>query len=224
MVIAIDGPAGVGKTTVGIRLADRLGATFLDTGVLYRALTLRALEEGVDAEDEGQLAALAEQLDVEVGRPMVADGRESDIRLGERDITRAIRAPEVEGQVSQVASHAAVRTALVPAQRRAAGGGYAVVVGRDIGTVIFPDALVKIYLEASADERARRRAGQLGSNHDAEAVARGLAQRDELDSGRAVAPLKPADDAIRVETDDLSVDEVVDRVWQMVKERVPGVQ
>jgi len=219
LVVAIDGPAGVGKTTVGRALADRLDATFLDTGVLYRALTLAAQEAGIASTDEERLAAIAERLNVQVSRPSVDDGRDCDVRLGDRDVTRAIRSREVEAEVSAVASHPGVRSALVPAQRRAATGAAAVVVGRDIGTVIFPDALVKIYLDASPEERARRRIAQHGQGDDLGAVAEALRARDEQDSQRAAAPLQAADDAVHVDTDSVSIDQVVDRIWTVIQER-----
>jgi cytidylate kinase len=218
-VVAIDGPSGAGKSTVGSLLADRLGATFLDTGVLYRALTLLGLELGVSPDDEVRLSRIAETLDVRVQPPSVADGRLCDILLDGRDVTWEIRSRPVDGAVSEVASHPAVRTALIPAQRGAVEGTCAVVVGRDIGTVIFPDADVKVFLDASVAERAARRARQEGVGADPEAVQKALAQRDALDQGRAVAPLVRAPDAIVVDTDDASVEEVVERVYELVRAR-----
>ncbi|HLH20998.1 MAG TPA: (d)CMP kinase [Chloroflexota bacterium] len=219
-VIAIDGPAAVGKSTVGRRLAERLGWTFFDTGVLYRALAWLANDRGLSAQDEAGLAALARELDVRVSRPSVADGRDADIVLGDRDITWEIRKPGVDASVSIVAALPAVRVALVPAQRRAAAEGPAVVVGRDIGTVIFPEAPLKVYLDATPEERARRRAAELaarGSRERHEDVLARLRRRDSLDSGRLHAPLSVARDAWRIVTDQRTVDEVVEevlRLWQ----------
>jgi cytidylate kinase len=202
---------------VGSLLADRLGATFLDTGVLYRALTLLGLELGVSSDDGTRLSRIAETLDVRVQPPSIEDGRLCDILLDGRDVTWEIRSRAVDGAVSEVASHAAVRTALIPAQRGAVEGMCAVVVGRDIGTVIFPDADVKVFLDATVAERAARRARQEGAGADPEAVQKALAQRDALDQGRAVAPLARAPDAIVVETDDTPIEQVVDRVYKLVE-------
>jgi len=213
LVVAIDGPSGAGKTTVGKRVAERLGADFLDTGVLYRALTLQALEGGVSPADEAGLAGLARQLKVEV---RAGPSGEDLVLFDGRDATEAIRSPTVDAFVSQVASHAAVRETLIPAQRRVADAGRAVVAGRDIGTVIFPDAQVKVFLEAVAAERARRRAEQSGDRAAEIAVQHGMEQRDALDRGRSVAPLEPAADAVLIETDGVSIDEVVDRICSLV--------
>ncbi|MBM2811160.1 MAG: cytidylate kinase [Chloroflexi bacterium] len=218
LVVAIDGPSAAGKTTVGTQLATRLHATFLDTGVLYRALTLLAIERGVDENDAEALAQLAATLDVHVRPPTVADGRLSDVLLGDRDVTSLLRSPDVDAAVSRVSSHAVVRSPLVEAQRRAADSGRAVVVGRDIGTVIFPDADVKIYLDASPAERARRRAIERGNNAQLSEVLTALEQRDQQDKTREVAPLNLARDAIVVRTDGLSIDQVTDRIMQIVEE------
>jgi cytidylate kinase len=220
ILIAIDGPSAAGKTTVGTMVAERLHAAFLDTGVLYRVLTLCGLEQGVAPEDEAALAEMARTLDVEVRRPSVDDGRLVDVILDGRDVTWEIRSPEVDAHVSQVASHPNVRKALIPAQRRAAESTSAVVVGRDIGTVILPDAQVKIYLDATALERARRRAHQIGPDASLEEVTRAILRRDELDSSRSTAPLERAPDALVVETDGVTVEEVVDRIVEVVRERM----
>jgi cytidylate kinase len=215
LIVAIDGPAAAGKTTVGKLLADRLDASFLDTGVLYRALTLAALERGVDVANADGLAAIARSLDVRVARREEEGGTVDAILLDDRDISDAIRSPEVDGSVSQVAGHAAVRAALVDAQRRAAAAPRAVVVGRDIGTVIFPDAQVKVFLDASAEERVRRRSAERATGEQA-TVERQLAERDRLDRERAVAPLVPAPDALVLDTDGLSIEEVVQHVERLV--------
>jgi len=212
LVIAIDGPSGAGKTTVGRILADRLGAAFLDTGVLYRALTLLALERGVSPADEAALAELARHLDVK----METESRRDVVRLDGVDVTDSIRSPTIDAFVSQVASHPAVREALVAAQRRVGDRERAVVVGRDIGTVIFPEAAVKVFLEASAAERAHRRAEQSGDVASEPMVHHELEQRDAQDRGRAAAPLEPAPDAVIIETDGVPIEAVVDEVYALV--------
>lgn len=219
LVVAIDGPSGAGKTTVGKRVAERLSAAFLDTGVLYRALTLRALEDRVSPDNALALAALARALKVET---RVAENGEDVVLIDGRDVTEAIRSPTVDAFVSQVAGHPAVREALVAPQRKVALAGSAVVIGRDIGTVIFPDAQVKVFLEASPVERARRRAEQSGDVSAEAAVQHDMAQRDARDRGRAVAPLEAAADAVIIETDGVPITEVVERVYSLVPASLRG--
>ena len=221
-VVAIDGPSAAGKTAVGTRLAKRFGCTFLDTGVLYRAVALRALERGISAADAAGLARLARGVEVIVREPEDESGEVWRVWLGGRDVTEAIRSADVDARVSQVAAHPEVRSALIPAQRSAAGPGCAIVAGRDIGTVIFPDAAVKIYLDASPEERARRRARQLGRRAGAVDVREAIDRRDEADRSRSVAPLDAGPDAEVIHTDGLDLDEVVDRVWALVERRRAG--
>jgi cytidylate kinase len=194
-VIAIDGPAGSGKSTVAQAVARRLGVAYLDTGAMYRSVTHVALERGIDVTDGEALAALARDLEIQVGERVVVDGD---------DVSDAIRAPAVNGAVSIVAAHPGVRAELVRRQRIWAGvhdGG--VVEGRDIGTVVFPDARLKIFLTAGEGERARRRRDEADVEH-----------RDRLDSTRSVSPLKAADDAIIIDTTALAVDVVVARILE----------
>lgn len=221
--IAIDGPAGAGKSTVGERLAELLDAIYFDTGILYRALTLVALRNGIDPSDAAALAGLARDLDVSVGRPSLADGRQSDVRIGDEDVTWAIRSPEVDHTVSEVSAHRAVRAALLDAQRRIGRSGRVVMVGRDIGTVVMPDAAVKIYLNASLEERARRRHRQLldaGRSADFSAILDDMRRRDRIDSERVESPLRPADDATIVDTDGKSVEQVVQEIAELVVARL----
>jgi cytidylate kinase len=191
-VIAIDGPAGSGKSTVARHVAERLGLDYLDTGAMYRAVTLAALQQGVDPSEHDRLGALAAEVVVEE--------------------SPAIRSPEVTKAVSAVAAVPAVRAELVRRQREwAAAHEGGVVEGRDIGTVVFPDAELKVFLTASEDERARRRGDEVGArNYDA--VAADLARRDQLDSGRAVSPLVVANDALVIDTTGRDVDEIVEEV------------
>ena len=202
LVVAIDGPAGSGKTTVARRLADALGIDYLDTGAMYRAVTFAVLSRGVDPSDEESVAEIARSMEL-VLHPdgtVVADGV---------DATTQIRGPEVTRAVSTIAANAAVRRELVSRQRewtRRRGGG--VLEGRDIGTVVFPDARLKIYLSASPEVRAARRAQEV-TDLSYDAVAADLARRDALDAGRQHDPLRRADGAIEVDTSHLSIDEVV---------------
>ncbi len=218
LVVAIDVPAGAGKSTVGSILARRLRASFVDTGIFYRVVTLLALERGVPFDDESGLAAIAKDLDLRLAPPR--PGTETnEVMLGERILGPELRTPEVDAHVSEVAGSPAVRAALIEPQRNAVSGGRAVVVGRDIGTVICPDADLKIYLEATPDERARRRAHQLGNTQPLEAVRAAVEHRDQLDRSRSVAPLEVAPDAVVIDTDGLPVDEVVKRIYRMARDR-----
>ncbi|HYZ98133.1 MAG TPA: (d)CMP kinase [Acidimicrobiales bacterium] len=200
-VIAIDGPAGSGKSTVARRLATHLGLGYLDTGAMYRAVTFAALRHGIDPADAGPVAELARAVDLDVGP--------DHVRVDGVDATIEIRGPEVSRAVSLVAANHEVRAELVLRQRewaRERSGG--VVEGRDIGTVVFPDAALKVYLTARPHVRADRRAAEV-SDLDYETVAADMARRDALDQGRDADPLRPADDAIRIDTSDMSVDDIV---------------
>lgn len=196
MVIAIDGPAGAGKSTVARALAGALGFTYLDSGAMYRCVALLSLERPGE-----QPAALAAGADIEVGERVVLDGR---------DVSARIRTPDVSERASLVAADPAVREALVARQRALLAGGDWVAEGRDIGTVVAPDADLKVYLDADPAERARRRAAELGA--DAGAVLAEQSSRDERDSARAVSPLRAAQDAVVLDTTGLSVDDVVARI------------
>jgi CMP/dCMP kinase len=203
-VIAIDGPAGSGKSTVARALAARLGLGYLDTGAMYRAVTFAALRHGIDPADEGPVADLAAKVDLEVS----AD----TIRVDGVDATIEIRGPEVSRAVSIVAANSEVRRELVRRQREwTADRGGGVLEGRDIGSVVFPDAQLKVYLTARPEVRASRRAAEV-TDLDYETVAADLARRDALDQGRDDSPLHQAGDATEVDTSDLTVDEIVDEL------------
>lgn len=219
LVIAVDGPAGAGKSTVARRVAAALNYLYIDTGAMYRAIALAVLEEGVGPDDGAAVERLARGLDVELV-PSAAGNR---VLLGGRDVTDRIRAPEVSAAVSQVAALPGVRRRMVQLQRRLAAGGGVVMDGRDIGTVVFPDADVKVFLTASAEERARRRwlelraAGHAPSLDD---IRANIESRDRLDSTRDVAPLRKAENAVEIDTTDKTVDEVVDQVLELVRKEL----
>lgn len=220
IVVALDGPAGAGKSTVGERLAERLGYFYFDTGALYRAVALQALETGVDPTDEEGLGRLASKLDVAVRPPTVPDGRQYDVLLEGRDVSHAVRSREVDASVSLVAASPAVRAALIDLQRRQIQGAGTVMAGRDIGTVVCPDADLKVYLEASVEERARRRLRQIkGPPDELGLLTEAIERRDRLDSSRALAPLVKAPDARAIETEGLSVDAVVERIVAWLQHR-----
>jgi cytidylate kinase len=218
--VAIDGPAGAGKSTIGALVAERLGYLFLDTGAMYRAVALAALRRGIDPNDAEGLAAVARQIRIAIGPPTVRDGRAYTVLLDGADVTWALRGDDVDHIVSQVARIAQVRDAMVKQQREIAKRGRIVMVGRDIGTVVLPEAERKVFLTASAAERARRREEELAARGDKRSrqnLLKEILRRDELDSKRAVAPLRAASDAILVETDGLSVGEALDRVLQVTR-------
>jgi cytidylate kinase len=219
--IAIDGTAASGKSTVGAHLAERLGYLYFDTGVMYRAVTLAALRAGVPIEDEPGVTALAETVVIDVKPPTVADGRKYTVYLDGEDVTWEIHSPAVVANVSPVSAYPGVRQALTAQQRRIALAGRVVMVGRDIGTVVLPEARLKIYMDASPEERACRRlkeARERGQSLTYEQVLASVRLRDEIDSGRACAPLRPADDAVIINTDGLSIEEVFARVEALLRQ------
>ena len=214
-IIAIDGPAASGKTTLGRRLADSLGYLFFDTGVMYRAVTWIVLQHGLEVQDETAVTHLAETVQIDVHPPSKEDGRACDVLAGGVDITWETRTPEVEANVSPVSTYRGVRQALASQQRRIGLRGRVVMVGRDIGTVVLPEADLKIYLDASDQERARRRYLEIinrGGKADYEQILAGVRMRDKIDSTRAFSPLRPAGDAIILDSDKLNADEVYAKV------------
>jgi cytidylate kinase len=220
--IAIDGPAASGKSTVGELLARRLGYLYFDTGVMYRAVTWAALDRGIPIADEAAVTALAEALHIEVVPPTTDDGRQYTVLADGVDITWGIRTPAVNAGVSQVSAYPGVRKEMVRQQRRVAQGGRVVMVGRDIGTVVLPDADLKIFLDASAEERARRRWAEeraRGKDSDYEAVLASTRRRDQIDSSRDVSPLQAAEDAVVLDSTNLSIKEVVAEMERLIEGR-----
>jgi cytidylate kinase len=220
-VIAIDGPAAAGKSTVAHLLAERLGALLFDTGALYRVVALLALRARVNPGDADELCRLAADAEIRVSPPRVRDGRLYDVWVDDEDVTWAVRDPEVGSIVSQVSEHAEVRAALLPLQRQIASSGPVVMVGRDIGTIVVPDAGLKIYLDASPHERAIRRYKESLARGSHVTFADVLAEtvgRDSIDSNREIAPMRAASDAIRITTDELSVNDVVTRIERLARQ------
>ena len=212
LVVAVDGPSGSGKSTISRRLANALDARYLDTGAMYRAVTWAVLRDGVDPADADAVTAVARKLRLEVG----TDPLEPHTMADGTPVDRPIRGPEVTQAVSAVSAVSAVRALLVAEQQRIIANSTRIVVeGRDIGTVVAPDADLKVYLTASADERARRRSAENGAKQTD--TTADLARRDKLDSTRAVNPLRQADDAVVLDTTQLGIDEVVSRLQHMLE-------
>ncbi len=215
LIVAIDGPSGAGKGTVARAVAARLGYRHIDTGAMYRAVAWKARQQGIDLNDEAAVAQIADRaaFDLEQGRVAI-DGQ---------DVSKAIRTPEIDAAATTVARHPAVRRTLVARQRTYGADGGIVMEGRDIGTVVFPDADVKIYLDASPEERARRRAADpahtSSKGTQLSEVATALAERDRNDSTRAASPLVVADDAIVVDTTSVPVETVIEQVLTLVRAR-----
>ncbi len=219
-IIAIDGPAASGKSTLGRTLAEALGYLFLDTGVMYRAVTWAVLQRGADVHDELAVTLVAEQTLIDVKPASKSDGRTSDVTVEGRDVTWEIRGADVEANVSLVSAYRGVRLAMSGQQRRIGQAGHIVMVGRDIGTVVLPDADLKIYLDASPQERARRRHRQdeeRGTAEPYEETLNKVMERDRIDSTRDIAPLRAAPDAVIIDSDKLDADEVFERVLQLCR-------
>jgi len=218
--IAIDGPAGSGKSTLGKLLAESLGFLYFDTGVMYRAVTLGAINQGIQIEDEDMIGELANRIRIDVQPPSVDDGRDNDILLDGVDVTWDIRKDIVNKYVSPVSTYAAVRDAMTEQQRRIARENKIVMVGRDIGTVVMPEADLKIYLDASVEVRAQRRYQELlnrGEFADYDVILKSLQNRDNIDSNREIAPLKPAEDAVVIQSDDFDIQQVLELAKELVR-------
>ena len=218
IVVTIDGPAGAGKSTVAKQLARRLGYGLLDTGAIYRSVALLAARKGVAWTDAEGCAEIAKDLDISY--KLVGD--KNHVFVAGEDVSTAIRTPENSQGASQVSAHPPVRAALLDIQRRVAEGGGLVVEGRDTGTVVFPTAEAKFFLTATPEERARRRVAELaaaGATVDYEQTLREIAERDDRDSSRDVAPMKPADDAVLVDSSTQTIEEVVENLARLVESR-----
>jgi len=216
LIVALDGPASSGKSSVGAAAAAELSYRFCDTGLLYRALTWIALERGVALDDVPAIVALVP----EIGLGDAGDGRLARVVVGGEDITAVARSPQVDVRVSEVARHGPVRAALLPVQRALAVDGGIIMAGRDIGTVVLPDADLKLYLDATAEERARRRAAERGldpTGPEAAAILEALRARDATDGGRVVAPLRIGPDAVVLRTDGAAFETTVARVVQAIR-------
>lgn len=219
-VIAIDGPAASGKSTIGFLLAQHLNYVYLDTGSMYRALTLAALRNGVALDDETALATLADRVDLDV-LPLQGetDGRQYTVLLDGVDVTWDLRLPEVDAAVSQVSTFGRVREHMVQRQREVGRRRRVVMVGRDIGTVVMPDAPLKLYVTASAEERARRRLidrWRQGHDDDYESILADVVRRDHIDSNRRHSPLRPAVDSIIIDTTDQQPGAVLQKVLELI--------
>lgn len=219
LIIAIDGPAGSGKSTTARLLAKRLGYTYLDTGAFYRALTLKVLESGVSPEDGANVLQLAETSQIEL-QPHAEKNR---VLLDGRDVTQAIREPRVTNAISPISENSEVRAIMVDKQRAIGRNGGVVMEGRDIGTVVFPDADLKIFMQASLDERARRRQDELatmGIARDIETLRQEIARRDQKDSNRKIAPLVQAADAILLDTTSMTIEQQVEFILQALEKKL----
>jgi len=223
--ITIDGPAASGKSTIGYELAQQLGYLYFDTGVMYRAVTWVALQQDINILDKAAITALARRVRIDVVPPTVDDGRQYTVFVDGQDVTWAIRSADVDANVSPVSAYAGVREALVAQQRRISEQGRVVMVGRDIGTVVLPDADLKLYLDARVEARAMRRYRELVARcqlADYDSVLSAMQRRDKIDSGRKVSPLRPAKDAIIIDTSDLAVQEVLELVTGLIQEHGHG--
>ena len=220
-IVAIDGPAASGKTTIANKLAENWGYLFFDTGVMYRAVTWLALKGGISTKDKEAVSEIADCVQIDVRPPSVRDGREYDVIADGKDVTWSIRKKKVDAKVSKVSAYPGVREALTRQQRRIGLRGKVIMVGRDIGTVVLPEADLKIYLDATVEERARRRYDQRierGENADFEKILKMLKKRDKKDSTRDIAPLRAAEDAVVINTDLLSIPEVVAKIEKIALE------
>ncbi len=223
MIVAIDGPSGAGKSTVAKAVAKELGFSCLDTGAMYRAIAWQALQNGVSLDDEAALGEIARTYDIAFGH-VEGDPVPKRVFIGDAEVTDAIRTAEIDRAVSPTSAAPSVRAALLDQQRRIGNGGDYVVEGRDIGTVVFPDAAVKVFLTASDEERAHRRVRQnvdrgIGSI-DYEEVLADLRRRDAADSSRATAPLRAAEDAVQIDSTSHYIEEVIDQICTLAREKM----
>ncbi|MCJ7567226.1 MAG: (d)CMP kinase [Anaerolineales bacterium] len=220
-MIAIDGPAASGKSTLAQNLASALGYLYFDTGVMYRAVTLAALKSNTPVGDEAAVSTTANELDLDVQPPSIDDGRQYDVLMNSEDVTWEIRSPAVDENVSQVSMYPGVREAMTRRQREIGLRGEVVMAGRDIGTVVLPEAELKVYLDASVEARANRRLEEClrrGNSVELDVILEGMRERDRLDSTRALAPLRPADDAVVLDSTKLSIHDVFEIVLALAED------
>jgi CMP/dCMP kinase len=218
-IIAIDGPAASGKSTIGQEIAQKFGYLFLDTGIMYRAVTWEVLKHQIEISDEKEVEKIAQTAKIDIKPTSINDSRQCDVLINGQDVTWLIRSQKVNDHVSQVSAYKGVRTAMTEQQREIGKRGNIVMVGRDIGTVVLPKADLKIFLEASIEERAKRRYAEdiaRGGKDDYLEILRSMKKRDEIDSRRSLAPLRPAEDAIIIKTDGKTRDQVVDEILNLV--------
>ncbi len=222
VIITIDGPAASGKSTIAEKLARQLGFFYFDTGVMYRAVTLESLRQLISVDDEAKVTWIAESILIDVQPPSIDDSRMMDVFINGKDVTWAIRSPEVDQNVSKVSTYIGVRQSMTEQQRRIGSIRNTIMVGRDIGTVVFPDSKYKIFLDASPEERARRRYEEIqirGEKASYDEILESIKRRDQIDSTRILAPLKPANDAYILNTDQKSVDQVIQEVIHYLHNR-----
>jgi cytidylate kinase len=220
IIIAIDGPAASGKSTLAQYLANHLGFLYFDTGVMYRAATLAGLKAGISPSNEQRITELAFELSIDVRPPSEADGRQYDVLVNGEDVTWELRSEAVDVNVSEVSAYPGVREAMTERQREIGRRGGVVMVGRDIGTVVLPEADLKLYLDASVEARAKRRFNERiarGEEVEYEEILENMRIRDRIDSSRDVAPLHPAEDAVMLDSTDLSIQEMVEKALEYVQ-------
>lgn len=220
-MIAIDGPAASGKSTLARRLASTLDFLFVDTGLMYRAVTLAALRRRIPVEDERAVTRLAGEMEIDIRQPSEENGRQSDVLMDGKDVTWDVRIPEVDANVSMVSSYPGVRRAMTERQRNIGRRGNVVMVGRDIGTVVLPDADLKIYLDAAVETRAVRRyleCAERGEDVSEEEILESMRERDRLDSTRRLAPLTKAEDAVVIDSTNMNPDEVFHAALDLIHE------
>jgi cytidylate kinase len=217
--IAIDGPAASGKSSIGQELAHKLGYLFLDTGLMYRAVTWAALDQNVEITDEKKVNEVATKIEINIHPPSIKDARQCNVLVNDQDVTWLIRSQKVNDNVSQVSAYAGVRNRMTEQQRIIGKKGNIVMAGRDIGTVVLPDADLKVYLEASVEERANRRYKEVldhKGNETFKDILESMKRRDEIDSQRSIAPLKPAKDAIIITTDGKNKEQVIEEIFDLM--------